>query len=161
MLLRFYSITLAIFGSIIVWSNNCKIQIPQPYSFVTQPLQSSLATDLTDVLLKIDELLPQLSDFIGQFNHIVLNNPINIITEANGNMSVDVPSTMPDIQAEKLGKKIGIIDRLITSRGQEIDSLLQKGLTIEGKIKEEDPAYTSQILSKINEFKRLNASYQH
>lgn len=154
-----YLISLPVLGTVIVSSIDTKIQIPQPYNFVTIELQSTLDTDLTDIVLKFDQLLPQLSDFIGQFNHMLINNPINIVTEANGNMSVDVPNSMPDIEAEKLSRKIGIIDRLITTRGQEIDSLIQKGLSIEEKIRENNPEYTSKILGKIQEFKRLNASY--
>ena len=49
----------------------------------------------------------------------------------------------------------------ITTRGQEINELLQKGLEIEGKLKKENVNYTSQILDKVNEFNRLNASYKH
>jgi hypothetical protein len=105
--------------------------------------------------------MPQLTEFIGQFNNIVVNDSINVITETNGNMSIDVPSSMSDNRAEQLSKRIGIIDRLITTRGQEIDALLQKGFEIENKLKEQDPKFTSQILEKAKEFKKLNNSYRH
>lgn len=134
--------------------------IPKPHAFVGFPLKSTMA-ELTEVTLKINELLPQLSDFIGQFNNIILANNINVITDVNGNMSLDVPSTMSDTDAEKISKRISIIDRLITTRGQEINDLLQKGLGLEAKFKKDNVNYTSQILDKVNEFNRLNASYKH
>lgn len=134
--------------------------IPRPHAFVDLPLKSTMV-ELTEITLKINELLPQLSDFIGQFHNIILTNNINVITDVGGNMSLDVPGNMSDTDAEKFSRRISIIDRLITTRGQEINDLLQKGLEIEGKLKKENLNYTSQILDKVNEFNRLNASYKH
>ena len=136
------------------------IDIPKPHVFVNLPLQSTIG-ELTEVTLKINELLPQLSDFINQFNNIILTNNINVITDVSGTMSLDVPGTMSDADAEKISKRISIIDRLITTRGQAINDLLQKGLGIEAKLRKDDINYTSQILDKVDEFKRLNASYKH
>lgn len=105
--------------------------------------------------------MPQLSDFISQFNNIVVTNNVNVITDAAGNMSLDVPNTMSDADLERISQRIGIIDRLITTRGIEIDELLQKSLKIEAKLKQQDPTFSSQILEKVNEFKKLNACYKH
>ena len=130
------------------------IHIPRPHVFADLPLKSMAApVELSEITLKINELLPQLSDFISQFHNIILTNNINVITDGGGNMS--------DTDAEKFSRRISIIDRLITTRGQEINDLLQKGLEIEGKLKKENVNYTSQILDKVNEFNRLNASYKH
>ncbi len=134
--------------------------IPSPHAFVSLPLQSTMG-EFTEVMLKINELLPQFSDFISQFNNMVLTNNINVITDASGNMSLDVPGTMSDTDAETIGKRINIIDRLITLRAQEINDLLQKGLSLNAQLKKDDVNYTSEILDKVNEFKRLNASYKH
>jgi hypothetical protein len=136
------------------------IDIPKPHVFVGLPLKSTIV-ELTEITLKVNELLPQLSDFISQFNNIILTNNINVITDAGGNMSLDVPGTMPDTDAERISRRISIIDRLITTRCQEINDLLQKGLAIEAKLSKDKVNYTSQILDKVNEFKRLNASYKH
>ena len=133
---------------------------PSPHVFNYLSLEST-TVELTEITMKINELLPQLSDFIDQFNSIVLSTKINVITDTSGNMSMDVPNSMPDNEVEMIGKRIGIIDRLITTRGQEVNNLLHKGLEIESKLKEQNPNYTSQILDKVNEFKRLNASYGH
>jgi hypothetical protein len=136
------------------------IDIPKSHSFLNLPLKSTMA-ELTEVTLKINELLPQLSDFIDQFNNLVCTKNINVISDVSGNMSIDVPSNMSDAEGEKISRRIGIIDRLITARGEQINHLFQKGLSIETKLKSQNGNYNSQLLDKINEFKRLNASYKH
>ncbi|RYE15567.1 MAG: hypothetical protein EOP34_02745 [Rickettsiales bacterium] len=84
-----------------------------------------------------------------------------MITDIPGNMSIDVPKTMSDDVANKLSSRIGIIDRLITSRSQEINDLVQKGLALESKIRVTDPSYVSQIGDRVQELNRLNSSYKH
>ncbi len=117
--------------------------------------------DITNIVTEVGTLLPQLGDFINQFHNVVSESGINVITDSTGNMSIDVPKNMPDSEVNKITTRVGIIDRLITTRGQEINELLQKGLSIEDKLKKENPNYVSQLSDKIEEFKKLNASYKH
>lgn len=133
--------------------------IPKPYFFVDKPLMSNL--DILNIITELNSLLPQLADFINQFNNVVNQSGINVITDITGNLSIDVPKDMPDYVADNISNRIGIIDRLITTRGQEINELLQKGLNVENKLKTENPDYVSQLSDKIAEFRRLNASYRH
>ena len=133
--------------------------IPKSHTFVNYTIQSNI--DITNIVSELNVLLPQLSDFINQFNSEVNQNGINVITDSTGNMSIDVPSNMPNVEAERISTRIGVIDRLITTRGQEINDLLQKGLSIENKLKIENPDYVSQLSDKITEFKRLNNLYKH
>lgn len=147
-----------------VYNSNKKIfstsnVIPNPYAFVEQTLKSGL--DISNIITDLNLLLPQLASFINQFNMVVNQSSINVITDMMGNMSIDVPRDMPDSVADDISKKINIIDRLITTRGQEINDLLQKGLSLENNLKAENPQYVSQLTDKIAEFKRLNASYNH
>jgi hypothetical protein len=106
-------------------------------------------------------MLPQLTDFIQQFNSVVQEYNINVISDSAGNMSIDVPSNMSDDLANHVSKKLGIIDKLINSHGTSINELLDKGLKIEGNLKKANPNYSSVLLQKIEEFKLLNASYKH
>jgi hypothetical protein len=133
--------------------------IPKPYLFVTETLESNM--DISQIVTEINVLLPQLSDFINQFNNLVIQTGINVITDSAGNMDIDVPKNMSDSAATKISTRIGIIDRLIITRGQEINDLFQKGLEIEKNIKIEKPNYTSELTDKITEFKRLNSIYKH
>ena len=136
--------------------HNC---IPKSHSFVTEILQSNM--DISQIVTEINSLLPQLNDFINQFNNLVTQSGINVITDSAGNMSIDVPKNMPDSVATNISTRVGIIDRLINTRGQEINDLFQKGIQIENNIKIENPNYTSQLTNKILEFKRLNSIYKH
>ena len=122
-------------------------------------MQSNI--DIFQIVSEINTLLPQLGDFINQFNSVVSQSGISVITDSTGNMSIDVPHDTPDSVANNITNRIGIIDRLITTRGQEINDLLRKGLDLEKNIKKENPNYVSQLTDKIEEFRRLNALYKH
>ena len=135
------------------------ISPPKPHKFSTEIYNSTI--DISQIIIEINTLLPQLSDFINQFHNLVSQSNINVITDSAGNLSIDVPSDMPDKEATKISTRLGIIDRLITTRGQELNDLFQKGLETEKHIKIENPNYTSQLIQKIEEFKKLNDSYKH
>ena len=47
---------------------------------------------LYSIISQIDMFSPQISDFINQFNTIILDNNINVITNIAGNMYVDIPN---------------------------------------------------------------------
>jgi NADH-ubiquinone oxidoreductase chain 3 len=130
-----------------------------PHAFSSNTLKS--AADIHEILIEINSLLPQLANFINQFNTTVSQSGINVVTDITGNMSIDVPKTMSDEVANKLSSKVGIIDRLITTRGQDINDLIQKGLTLESKLRITDPNYVSQIADRVQEFQRLNSTYNH
>lgn len=132
----------------------------KPHPFLAPPLQSDL-TELANIIASINHLLPQLSSFIEQFNNIVTQSDVNVITDTHGNMSIDVPANMSDTQAQEVSQRLGVIDRLINTHGSNLNDLFQKGLSIENKTKLNKPEYTSQLTEKISVFKRLNASYKH
>lgn len=117
--------------------------------------------DISNIVSDINEMLPQLANFIGQFDTLVAQSNINVITDSAGNMSIDVPTDMPDPEAHNIQKKIGIIDRLINTHTQNIDDLIKKGLSLEQDLKQTDSKYVSQLSEKINQFKELNSSYKH
>jgi hypothetical protein len=106
-------------------------------------------------------MLPQLAGFIEQFNSIVTQHGINVVTDAQGYMSVDVPASMPESTYINISNRLGIVDRLINSHGASINDLFQKGSSIEQQMKLVDNSYTSQLSDQIEKFKHLNASYKH
>jgi hypothetical protein len=106
-------------------------------------------------------MLPQLTDFIAQFNNVVQQFNVNVISDSAGNMSIDVPADMSDELVNHVTKKLGIIDKLINSHGSSINELFEKGLKIENNLKKTDSNYSSVLLKKIDEFKQLNSSYKH
>lgn len=128
------------------------------YATVT-PLESNL--DITEIISQINSLLPQLSNFIDQFHDFSIEKGINIITDSSGTMSIDAPSSISDSDLHYISKRIGIIDRLINTRGEELCELFKKGFEAEKQIKPQDPKYTSVLAEKLAEFNRLNSSYKH
>jgi hypothetical protein len=131
---------------------------PKPHAFTTVALHSE--TGLFDIVSEVNKLLPQLSNFIAQFDTTVVKSGVNVITDTVGSMSIDVPNSMPEVEANKVSTKLGIIDRLINTRGQEINILLQKGLQL-SKLKGENSEHISQLHDQIQEFRRLNELYKH
>lgn len=85
---------------------------------------------------------------ILEINNVVNQTGINVITYSAGNMSTDVPTDLLYYVANKISTRIGIIDRLITTHGQEINELLQKGLNIKNQLKVQNPHYVSQLYEK-------------
>jgi hypothetical protein len=131
---------------------------PKPHAFASVALRSEMS--LLEIVSEVSKLLPQLSSFISQFDDTVIKSGVNVITDTAGSMSIDVPNSMPDIEANKVSTRLGIIDRLINTRGQEINLLLQKGLQL-SKVKSENAEHVSQLHDQIKEFRRLNELYKH
>ena len=129
------------------------------HSFTNIPLYSDMG--ISEILNEINTLLPQFSNFISQFNNTINESGINVITNSIGGLSIDVPQNMPDDVANKVTSRIGILDRLINTRSQEINDLLQKGTVLENKLKTEDSNYIPRLADKIQEYRRLNALYKH
>ena len=134
-------------------------KIPKPHTFSNTALHSE--GTIIDIVSQLGSLLPQLAGFIEQFDSTVAKSGVNVITDTVGNMSIDVPNEMSVVEENRVSARIGIIDRLITTRGQEINTLLQKGLEIESRLRSENPQYVSQLSEQIQEFRRLNSLYKH
>jgi len=155
------NILLILFTSLFIMYNYNKL----PYDLVTSSLKVNalfstklLKSDLSlpEILSEINTLLPQLSNFINQFNNTVNESGITVVTDSIGNLSIDVPQNMSDSAASKVSTRIGIIDRLITTRGQEINDLFQKGTILDNKLRMENPNHVSELAPKIEQFKKLN-----
>ncbi|RYX87594.1 NADH-quinone oxidoreductase subunit A [bacterium] len=134
-------------------------EVSTPHAFYSDTLTS--ATAISEIITELDTLLPQLANFINQFNTVVSQSGVNVVTDSIGNMDLDVPKSMSDDAAKNLSNRVGVIDRLITTRGQEIRDLLQKGTDLENSLRMADSNYVSQIAGKIQEFNKLNSSYKH
>lgn len=140
--------------------DNCLI-VPKPYTFISSPLRSATTAELGELLTNVSGLLSQLSGFISQFHDTINNNQVNVITDTWGNLSIDVPGKMSDIEAEEIRKRVLILDNIISDRRTQIETLLQKGSEMEIKIIKQDPNFQSQILEKVNRLKEINKSYSH
>lgn len=116
---------------------------------------------LNNILFEIDSLIPQLSLFVNQFDEVVNANGINVITDTDGNMSIDVPKDMSEETSTKIVTRIGIIDRLISERSSNLDELFKQGFDIEKRIKNDHSQYISKIAEKAKAFKEIKQNYKH
>ena len=122
---------------------------------------SSDIADLSNIILSIGSYMSELSSFINRFNNTVVESGINVITDSEGNLSMEAPSSMSEDVANRVATRINIIDSLINKRQSDISDLIQKGFALQNKINVVDPSYKSEILSKITEFEKLKGSYKH
>jgi len=134
-------------------------KVVKPHKFETNLLKSDM--NISEIIAEINSLLPQLASFIDNFNNTVNQYKVSVITDTAGSMSIEVPEGTSDESARYISSRIGVIDRLITTKGQDINSLLQQGTELENNLKKADTTYVSKLTDKIQEFKRLNASYNH
>jgi NADH-ubiquinone oxidoreductase chain 3 len=122
---------------------------------------SNELSELTSIIFAISEAMPRLAGFINQFDTTVVQQSINVITDSEGNMSVEVPSAMSEAAGKEVTLRIQTLDRIINTQGSTIQDLLQKGLGLQNKINMLDPSYKSEIFKQITEFNKLNSLYKH
>jgi hypothetical protein len=118
-------------------------------------------TELIGLVTELSKLIPQLHGFISNFNETITQYGINVITEGSGQLSVDVPSDMTEIDAEKCVKKIRILDRLIHDRLDNINNIFKKGYGIENNLKKLNNEHISVLTDKSKILTKLKNSYKH
>ena len=117
--------------------------------------------DLQNVILELDRLFPQLSDFINKFKDFVNETQINVITDAQGGLSIDVLEGLDHSIVKMYATKVQVLDSLIHNHIHKIEELLLKASKIEGEILEFNHDYISQLASSLEKLKVLINSYGH
>jgi hypothetical protein len=120
-----------------------------------------MMSEFMDIVDQIDALIPQFAGFIDQFNTLVIQKNINVISDSCGNMSIDVPHNMPSKESDNVSKRITIIDSLIESHNITITDLFERAFNIENKLKSDNGNSISELVNKKAEFNKLRNSYQH
>lgn len=64
--------------------------------------------------------MTELSAYVNRFKSTLIESGINVTTDSEGYMEMQVPSTMSDEVAGQVKLKINIIDSLITKRQSDI-----------------------------------------
>jgi len=131
---------------------------PKPHAFVSLPIQSTL--EIEAIILELGNLLPQITDFIQQFNSTIINTGINVITDATGNLNIDVPSSMSDLEVKNITNRIGVLDRLINTQTDKASALLDKGLNLEKSLPSRYE-YLTKLQDKSKILQELRNSYKH
>ena len=122
---------------------------------------SNELSELTSIIFAVSEAMPRLAGFINQFDTTVVQQSINVISDSEGNMSIEVPSAMSEAVADEVKLRIQTLDRLINTQGSTIKDLLNKGLGLQNKINMLDPSYKSEIFKQVTEFNKLNSLFKH
>lgn len=118
-------------------SNYGKVDSSETHAFLTGINILKSGTDIqnmSDILMSIGGHLSELSDYINRFNNTVIETGINVITDSEGYMEMEVPATMSKEVESQVKLKINIIDSLITKRQSDISELIDKGLSLQKKL---------------------------
>nr|QNS38554.1 cytochrome oxidase subunit I [Paracoccidioides brasiliensis] len=136
-----------------------QLDIPKPHKYLDYKLKSGF--DLQNIINDLDYLIPQMGNFIQQFNCLIQDTNINVISEVDHSLSISHPIEMEKAPLEATAKKIGVLDSLIRDRYQNIQGLIHKGLLLEKDLKTQDPNYVSIISQKVKELSQGKYSYNH
>ena len=118
-------------------------------------------SEFIDILDQIDALIPQFAGFIDQFNTLIIQKNINVISDSCGNMSIDVPNSMSSKEADNISKRITIIDSLIESHNITITDLFERGFNIQNKLKPDSGDSIAELVIRKGEFNKFKNSYQY
>ena len=118
-------------------------------------------TELTILVAELSKLMPQLHGFISNFNETISQYGINVVTESSGQLSIDVPSNMTEINVDKCVKKIRILDRLIHDRLDNIENIFKKSYVIESNLKKLNSEHISVLTEKSKILIELKNLYKH
>jgi hypothetical protein len=118
-------------------------------------------TELISLVTELGKLIPQLHGFISNFNETITQYGINVITEGSGQLNIDVPSDMTEVDVNKCINKIRILDRLIHDRLDNIDNIFKKGYGIESNLIKLNNEYVSVFTEKSKILIELKNLYKH
>lgn len=120
--------------------------------------------DLTELMLTVQAMLPELSDCINQFHSLVESSKVNVTTDVAGNMSWSPSGNMTTIQYGDVSKKLSILDQVINSRFHTIQTQLAQSNGQEVVLMSKggyDPAdYPCSILEQERDLDVLKAYYR-
>jgi hypothetical protein len=108
-----------------------------------------------EIVSQINVLLPQFSEFIGQFNQTTLASNFTVEFDPQQNITLYAPKNMSSPDLSYFSLRLRVIHDLILTRSGELEGLIEQGYNIENELKKTDSNYSSLILDKANEFKKL------
>ncbi len=131
------------------------------YSITGDVLLNDLQGQLQETLTEIDRLFSQLSSFINQFHNFVNQTGINVITDAQGQLGIDVVNTLDDSIAQQYANRINVFDSLIHNHIHSIENLLERVSDIEQQIRQSNDNSSSQLSEYRDRLAQLIHLYGH
>ena len=122
---------------------------------------SSLARLNNEIIPGVTRLLTQLRVFINEFNNLVIREHINVITDSEGNISIDVDANMSEERTQQLANRVDVLHSLIHNHQHNIEDLLERGLSEEQSVLQNNPNYVRRIPSLQTSFNTIIRTYVH
>jgi hypothetical protein len=109
---------------------------------------------VTDIVNKLDAILPQVSGLIDGYLTFIRDNSLKVFVNPAGGLEVDAPLHISDQLMAEYGRKVVLYDHLITDRLGAAKDLIRQGKGVEETIT--DYTYRSPILTRAYEYRRLD-----
>ena len=117
--------------------------------------------EMQGIVTELTRLISQLNTFITQFHAFLNQVDINVVTDAEGALGVDVLRSVPDSVAAGYSNRVNIFDSLIHDRVHAIEVLIDRGSVLERQILQSDNNYVSQLPDFRSRLAQLIRSYGH
>ena len=118
-------------------------------------------TELENNIIELDRLLSQLGGFITQFHNFIIENQINVITDSEGALDIEVYENVEDSVAQQHSNRIHVFDTLIHDRVHAIEDLLERTLDLDRNNTQSDNNYINQLTQYRIRLRQLIGSYGH
>jgi hypothetical protein len=120
-----------------------------------------LIRQLHDINLEADRLYSQLNTFITQFHNFVIDTGINVVTNVQGELGIDVLENLDDTIAQQYANRINVFDSLIHNHIHNLESIIKRMIELENQIRVFDESYKIQSSIYNDKLQDLIRSYGH
>ena len=131
------------------------------YMVTDHVLFDDLNGQLHVIFTEADRMLHQLNNFITQFHNFVNQTGINVVTNVQGELGIDVIANLDDTLAQQYANRINVFDSLIHNHIHELESIIERITELEEKLSELDENYECQCSIYKDRLKVLIREYGH
>ena len=131
------------------------------YTMPGSASQQELTNQLSELVTELDRIYSQLNLFIAQFHNFVNVSHINVVTDAQGQLSIDVLNTIDDETSQQYANRIIVFDRLVRNHMELAETLLDRMSDIESEISNLDSNYVSRLQNYIDTLEEIIRNYGH
>lgn len=150
------------FGIGVVWSiQGLAIANLVVYMVTGDVLIHDINRQLQVVFAEADRLFYQLNIFITQFHTFVNETGINVVTNVQGELGIDVLESLDDSTAQQYANRINVFDGLIHNHIHELENIIERMTELEERLSELDENYKSQSSIYKDKLKDMIRTYGH
>jgi hypothetical protein len=121
-----------------------------------------LIRQLQVIYSEADRLLSQLNTFISQFHNFVNDTGINVVTNVQGELGIDVLENIDDNLAQQYANRVNVFDSLIHNHIHNLEGILKRIIELEDQMRILDENYKTQsslYIDRLNDLIRLYGHY--